>query len=168
MNDRLPASYSVSGLAKGKIISVVDKLIFEGYLRYAGADYVLSPKHTTGTILARNAVLNLSSEDPGHPGIGQDKNKSPSYGRAAAQADQHPGCLRVQSAAFKSLGELDLFERFGIIVPFLWKAGKFIPDPGDDIVIDNTTSSSSLAGLNPSSPQYGRCSILMAAQMLLR
>ena len=48
----------IRGCAKGKIISVVGKLIFAGYLRYAGADYVLSPKHTTGTILAWNAVLN--------------------------------------------------------------------------------------------------------------
>ncbi len=44
------------------------------------------------------------------------------------------------NAAFKSLSDLHLFERFGVIVPFLWKAGKFIPFPSDDIVIDNTTS----------------------------
>ena len=43
-------------------------------------------------------------------------------------------------AAFKSLHELRLFERFGVIVPFLWKAGKFISFPTDDIIVDNTTS----------------------------
>ena len=43
-------------------------------------------------------------------------------------------------AIFKSLADLQLFERFGIIVPFLWKAGKFIPEPGHDIIVDNTTS----------------------------
>ncbi len=48
----------IRGLVKGKIISIVDKLAFERYLRYAGADYVLSPKHETGRILARHAVLN--------------------------------------------------------------------------------------------------------------
>jgi Trk K+ transport system NAD-binding subunit len=44
------------------------------------------------------------------------------------------------NAAFKSLTDLNLFERFGIIIPFLWKAGKFIPFPHNDIVVDNTTS----------------------------
>jgi Trk K+ transport system NAD-binding subunit len=130
----------IRGLARGKIISVVDKLAFAGYLRYAGADYVLSPKHTTGMILARNAVLNLSSNDV---------QEIPGYDRIIISLDHAAekelrlinipvvfGC----KAAFKSLGDLDLSGRFGITAPFLWKAGKFIPDPGEDIVIDNTTS----------------------------
>ena len=130
----------IRGLAKGKIISVVDKLAFAGYLRYAGADYVLSPKHTTGMILAHNAVLNLGSTDV---------QEIPGYDRIIISLDHAAekelrlinipvvfGC----KAAFKSLGDLDLFGRFGITAPFLWKAGKFIPDPGEDIVIDNTTS----------------------------
>ena len=130
----------IRALAKGKIISIVDKLIFERYLRYAGADYVLSPKHTTGTILARNAVLNLSSEDtPEIPGFDRIKINLRHTEEQQLRLINIPvvfGC----KAAFKSLGELDLFVKFGIIVPFLWKAGKFIPDPGNDIVVDNTTS----------------------------
>ena len=35
----------IRGLVKGKIISVVDKLSFERYLRYAGADYVVRGDH---------------------------------------------------------------------------------------------------------------------------
>ena len=46
----------------GKIISIVDRLSFERYLRYAGADFVLSPKHETGRILARHAVLNPAAD----------------------------------------------------------------------------------------------------------
>ena len=130
----------IRGLAKGKIISVVDKLTFAGYLRYAGADYVLSPKHTTGKILARNAVLNLSSND---------MEEIPGYDRIKINLEHAAGQeLRLINipvvfgcrAAFQSLGDLDLFGRFGITIPFLWKAGKFIPDPGNDTVIDNTTS----------------------------
>jgi Trk K+ transport system NAD-binding subunit len=130
----------IRGIASGKIISVVDKLSFAGYLRYAGADYVLSPKHTTGKILARNAVLNLSSNDvqeiPGYDRI------IISLGHAAEQELRLINIPVVFGckAAFRSLGELDLFGRFGITTPFLWKSGKFIPDPGKDTVIDNTTS----------------------------
>lgn len=127
-------------VTKGKIISVVDKLIFDRYLRYAGADYVLSPKHTTGKILARNAVLNPSSdEEPDIPGLGRVKinvNRTAGQELRLINIPVVSGC----SAAFKSLGDLDLYGRFGITVPFLWKDGKFIPDPTRDIVIDTTTS----------------------------
>jgi len=127
-------------VTKGKIISVVDKLIFDRYLRYAGADYVLSPKHTTGKILARNAVLNPSSDEeqdiPGLERIKINVNHSAGHELRLINIPVVFGC----SAAFKHLGDLDLYGRFGIIVPFLWKAGKFILDPAQDIVIDNTTS----------------------------
>jgi len=130
----------IRGLAAGKIISVVDKLTFAGYLRYAGADYVLSPKHTTGKILARNAVLNLSSGDvddiPGLDRIKINLNHTTAQEIRLINIPVVFGC----KAAFRSLRELDLYNRFGVIVPFLWKSGKFIQDPDPDTVIDNTTS----------------------------
>jgi Trk K+ transport system NAD-binding subunit len=142
MDERQTASVvlGVRELVKGKIISIVDKLSFNRYLHYAGADYVLSPKDTTGRLLARHAILNPNGDtEPDIPGLDRS---SISYQDAAGlelRLINIPlvfGC----KAAFKSLSELHLFERFGIIVPFLWKAGKFIPSPRDDIVIDNTTS----------------------------
>jgi voltage-gated potassium channel len=127
-------------LVKGKIISVVDKLSFERYLRYAGADYVLSPKHATGRILARHAVLNPSGDaEPDIPGLDRININLEHTAEQELRLINIPvvfGCR----AAFKSLSDLQLFERFGIIVPFLWKAGKFIPEPGRDIIVDNTTS----------------------------
>jgi voltage-gated potassium channel len=130
----------IRGLVKGKIISVVDKLVFEKYLRYAGADYVISPKQTTGMILARNATLNPGSEDIRDiPGLSRVRINLNHAGEQEFRLINIPvvfGC----SAAFKSLGELDLLNRFGITVPFLWKAGKFIPQPAIETVIDNTTS----------------------------
>jgi voltage-gated potassium channel len=130
----------IRGMAKGKIISIVDKLIFDRYLRYAGADYVLSPKHTTGRILARNAVLNPSGDEgqdiPGLDRIRINVNHTAGQELRLINIPVVFGC----KAAFRSLGELGLFQRFGIIVPFLWKNGKFIPDPPGDIIIDNTTS----------------------------
>jgi len=125
---------------QGKIISVVDKLSFDRYLHYAGADYVLSPKHATGRILARHAVLNTSGDtEPEIPGLDRI------YINLQHSEEQELRLINIPvvfgcSAAFKSLSELQLFKRFGIIVPFLWKAGKFIPEPTDDIIVDNTTS----------------------------
>jgi Trk K+ transport system NAD-binding subunit len=124
----------------GKIISIVDKLSYERYLLYAGADYVLSPKHETGRILARYAVLNPSGEvGPDIPGLNRININLQYANEQELRLINIPlvfGC----KAAFKSLKDLQLFERFGVIVPFLWKAGKFISLPGEDIVIDNTTS----------------------------
>ncbi len=127
-------------VTKGKIISVVDKLVFDRYLRYAGADYVLSPKHSTGKILARNAILNSSSgEEQDIPGLDRIKinvNHTAEQELRLINIPVVSGC----SATTKSLGDLDLYGRFGITVPFLWKDGKFIPDPARDMVIDTTTS----------------------------
>ena len=127
-------------IVKGKIISVVDKLSFERYLHYAGADYVLSPKHATGRILARHAVLNPSGDaEPDIPGLDRININLEHTAEQELRLINIPvitGCRAI----FKSLADLQLFERFGIIVPFLWKAGKFIPEPGHDIIVDNTTS----------------------------
>jgi voltage-gated potassium channel len=142
MNERQTASI-VLGIrehVKGKIISIVDKLSFDRYLQYAGADYVLSPKHTTGRLLARHAVLNPNGDtEPDIPGLDRI---SIDFQNAAGQELRLINIPLVFgcNAAFKSLFDLHLFERFGVIVPYLWKAGKFIPSPGDDIIVDNTTS----------------------------
>jgi voltage-gated potassium channel len=142
MDERQTASIvlGIRGQVSGKIISVVDKLSFDRYLHYAGADYVLSPKHTTGRLLARHAVLNPNGDtEPDIPGLDRIHINFREAAGQELRLINSPlvfGC----NAAFKSLFDLHLFERFGIIVPFLWKAGKFIPFPSEDIVIDNTTS----------------------------
>ncbi len=125
---------------EGRIISIVDKLSFERYLKYAGADYVLSPKHETGRILARHAVLNPAADiEPDIPGLNRIKinlQHAPEQELRLINIPVATGC----KASFRSLNDLHLFERFGVIVPFLWKAGKFIQSPGNETVIDNTTS----------------------------
>ena len=130
----------IRGQVTGKIISIVDKLSFDRYLHFAGADYVLSPKHATGRLLARHAVLNPNWDtEPDIPGLDRININFQHAAGQELRLINIPlvfGC----NAAFKSLFDLHLFERFGVIVPFLWKAGKFIPSPSDDIVVDNTTS----------------------------
>ena len=142
MDERQTASIvlGIREKVNGKIISVVDKLSFDRYLRYAGADYVLSPKHTTGKLLARHAVFNPA---------GDNEHDIPGLNRINLDL-RHPGVRELRlinvplvfgcNAAFKTLFDLNLFERFGIIIPFLWKAGKFIPVPREEMVVDNTTS----------------------------
>jgi len=122
---------------QGRIIAVVDKLSNDRYLRYAGAEYVLSPKHVTGRILAHHAVLTS------HRGI-------PDAGLARSPFDEpesHEGVLRLihipitpgSRAQGKSLKELALFENYGFDVIFISKNGRFTFRPGDKDLIDNST-----------------------------
>jgi Trk K+ transport system NAD-binding subunit len=127
-------------MARGKIISVIDKIAFERYLRYAGADYVLSPKDSTGRILARHAVLNPAGdtvqEIPGLDRITININHTPDNGIRLINIPVIAGCI----AQGKNLRELRLFDKYGIIVLFLWKEGTFVAQPGEDVIVDDTTS----------------------------
>ncbi|WAC04913.1 MAG: NAD-binding protein [Methanoregula sp.] len=127
-------------MARGKIVAVVDKLSFDRYLRYAGAEYVLSPKHATGRILARHAVLNPSGDTaPEIPGLERLSINLADHRERELLLINIPvvtGCR----AAGKTIAELELFERFGVLVLFLWKSGTFKPLPDGSDIIDNTTS----------------------------
>lgn len=141
-DERLTANIilGIRGLTKGKIISVVDKLSFDRYLRYAGAEYVLSPKHATGRILARHAVLNTGGDSPVEiPGLDRtsiNSSRKPSQELRLINTPVVPG----SPAAGKTLGELKLLEKYGVHVLFLWKSGTFFNRPGCDNVADSTTS----------------------------
>jgi voltage-gated potassium channel len=141
-DERLTANIilSIRELAKGKIIAVVDKLSFDRYLRYAGAEDVLSPKHSTGKILASHAVLNMNGdafpEIPGFDRIGINFQHTPEDELRLINIPVFPGC----KAEGKTLRDIELFGRYGIVVLFLWKAGTFIAHPSADDVIDRTTS----------------------------
>lgn len=127
-------------MAKGRIISVVDKLAFDRYLRYAGADYVLSPKHSTGRMLARHAALNPGGDAvPDIPGLDRISLSLPQNREHELRLIAIPvvgGC----GADGRSLGELRFFDRDGIFVFSLWKSGVFVPCPHDDIIVDDTTT----------------------------
>jgi voltage-gated potassium channel len=140
--ERLTASIilGIRRMAQGKIIAVVDKISFSRYLRYAGADYVLSPKHSTGRILARHAVLNPGgdtvAEIPGMDRITINFDHTPEREIRLINTPVVAGC----NAEGKNLRELQLFKRYGILVLFLWKSGTFVAQPCDDIIVDDTTS----------------------------
>jgi voltage-gated potassium channel len=141
-DERLTANIilGVRRMAKGKIISVVDKLSFDRYLRYAGADYVLSPKHSTGRMLARHAIINPGGDSvPDIPGLDRISLTQPMGSEHELRLINIPvvaGC----NAEGKNLRELRLFDRYGIFILCLWKSGTFIRYPHEDIIIDDTTS----------------------------
>lgn len=141
-DERLTANI-ILGIRKmtgARIISVIDKLSFDRYLRYAGADYVLSPKHSTGRILARHAVLNPEGdtvqEIPGMDRITINVNHTPDHEIRLINIPVVAGC----KAEGKSLRELQLFEKYGILILFLWKSGTFVAQPGDGVIVDDSTS----------------------------
>ncbi len=141
-DERLTANIvlGIRQLTTGKIISVVDKLSFDRYLRYAGADYVLSPKYATGRILAHHAVLNPAADAiPEIPGLDRLNISAADHQQRELRLINIPvvtGC----SAAGKTLQELNLSGRFGILVPFLWKRGTFIQSPRESELVDCNTS----------------------------
>ena len=140
--ERLTANIilGIRKMARGKIISAIDKISFERYLKYAGADYVLSPKDSTGRILARHAVLNPAGdtiqEIPGLDRITININHTPDNDIRLINIPVISGC----NAQGKNLRELRLFDTYGIIVLFLWKEGTFVAHPSDDVIVDDTTS----------------------------
>ncbi|HVP93976.1 MAG TPA: NAD-binding protein [Methanoregulaceae archaeon] len=120
----------------GRIIAVVDKLSFDRYLRDAGAEYVLSPKHVTGRMLARHAELTA------HHTVPIDLSGSDQI--LLDSISSYEGILRIihipimpgTKAAGKTLQELDLINRYGFYTLFLARGGKFVFHPGDDELID--------------------------------
>jgi len=127
-------------LTPARIISIVDKISFDRYLRYAGAEYVLSPKQVTGRILARHAVLNPGGDtEPAIPGLDRLTINGEEFPEKNLRLIHIP-VMPESKAAGKPLGGLNLHGQYGVIVPFLWKAGRFISRPNPSETIDATTS----------------------------
>jgi Trk K+ transport system NAD-binding subunit len=129
----------VRDTTRGSIIAVVDDLAYDRFLRYAGAEYVLSPKNSTGKILARHAVIR-PDVDTIFEAISLDHMKI-EEGSARdgtlklVKVPVMPGCI----AFGKSLGELGLYERYGVDLLFLWKAGEFVASPRREDSLDAST-----------------------------
>jgi voltage-gated potassium channel len=123
---------------QARIIAVVDDLAYDRYLRYAGAEYVLSPKNFTGKILARHAVLRPEA-DTIYEAISMNQvkrdNESARTTLRLIKAPIMEGCRCIG----QTLGDLALYDRYGVDVLFFWKAGDFVLYPKDDDIIDTST-----------------------------
>ncbi len=130
----------IRSVTRGKIISVVDKLSFDRYLRYAGADYVLSPKDVTGRILARHAALGPGGDTASDISGAERNGTGPDHRLPHELRLVHLPVGPVSGAAARTLGSLGLFERYGILVLSLWRSGIFVAKPGADEIIDRNSS----------------------------
>ncbi|TAJ45821.1 potassium channel family protein [Methanofollis fontis] len=125
----------VRGMTKARIIAVVDNLGYDRYLRYAGAEYVLSPKTVAGRILGRHAITG----SPGETILG--------ISRTAAETESGLSLLSLVSvpvmagsrAVGRTFADLALPERYGISVLFFWKGGSFDRFPRGEDRIDAST-----------------------------
>jgi voltage-gated potassium channel len=138
-NERTAANVilGIRELTQGKIIAVVDDLAFDRYLRYAGADFVLSPKNSAGKILARHATEGshsaiLDAIMPESPAI-----EIRSDSEEALQLVNIP-MMPGTTAAGKSIRDLELFPRYGVLLLSYWKGGVFVPTPDESDTVDET------------------------------
>lgn len=123
-------------LTRGKIIAVVDRLSYDRYLREAGAEYVLSPKHITGRILARHAELTAH-----HAGALDSSGIEHAILDTTGSYDSilkvvHIPVMPGSKSAGKTLKEIGLYEKYGFYTLFLARSGKFVFHPGEDETVD--------------------------------
>ena len=120
------------------IVAVVDNLSFDRYLRYAGAEYVFSPKNSTGKILARHALVTPDIAAVVDV-IGSDLPFSLTNPQGQSLWLIKIPILPGTRAVNRTIRELDLYQRFGVDIVILWHAGVFMLTPGPDKVIDTQT-----------------------------
>ncbi|MDD1709085.1 MAG: NAD-binding protein [Methanoregulaceae archaeon] len=135
-------------MVSGKIIAVIDKLALERYLKYAGADYVVSAKHVTGRIIARHAALTTHIDTI----IDETINEKIPNGRLPDEQNR----LRIinlpiipgSRAEGKTLNELALFERYGFFTLLISRGGNFRLYPEGEETVDATTMLFLIGNLN--------------------
>lgn len=139
-DERLTATIilGISESTSGRIIAVVDDLSYDRYLRYSGAEYILSAKNFTGKILAKHAFL-TPDVDTIYETVSQIHIKN---GREtsdnALKLIKVPiidGCISLG----KTLSDLNLLKKYDVDILFFWKNGKFVMKPDPDDEIDSST-----------------------------
>lgn len=139
--ERLTASIvlGIRELTDATVVAVVDKLTFERYLRFAGADVVLSPKHVTGQILARHVALTSHVDT-----LIEETMPNGNGGGLKASPDNTLRIINIpilhgSSAAGRRLGDLELFSRYEADCLLLSRRGHYVLYPGPDEVLDTST-----------------------------
>ena len=125
IRDRTPA----------ELIAIVDDPAFDRYLRYAGAEYVLSPKHMTGRMLARHGFVNADVEV-----VADAAPSDMIYDRSLHHGQElvlvKTPVLRGSPAVDRTLAEIGFFSKYGVEPLILWRTGEFTLLPGGDAVVD--------------------------------
>ena len=120
------------------VIAVVDDPAFDRYLRSAGAEYVLSPKHMTGRMLARHGFVAAD--------VGSVADPLPAGPVARGQSPTVPELVLVKApvphgspAVDRTLAEIGFCPNFGVEPLIIWRSGVFTLLPGEDAVVDAST-----------------------------
>lgn len=120
---------------RAELIAVVDDPAFDRYLRYAGAEYVLSPKHMTGRMLARHGFVSADVESVA------DATPPDFVFRRSARHGQDlvlvkAPVLRGSPAIDRTLAEIGFYPNYGVEPLILWRGGAFTLLPAGDAVVD--------------------------------
>ncbi|HTY90633.1 MAG TPA: NAD-binding protein [Methanocella sp.] len=118
---------TASQMSGCKIIALVERLDLAEYLKYAGADIVISPKQILGINMGMTAISSINFEVTNVVDLGEDMKicKLPVY----------PDNPMVG----KKLKELGIREKTGANIVGAFKDGKFIINPPADMEVDEAT-----------------------------
>lgn len=118
---------TASQMSGCRIIALVDRLEGAEFLKYAGADIVISPKQILGINMGMTAVSSINFEVTNVVELGEDMNicKLPIY----------PDNPMVG----KKLREIGIREKTGADIVGAFKGGKFIVNPPADMAVDEAT-----------------------------
>ncbi|MBN2734615.1 MAG: NAD-binding protein, partial [Methanomicrobiaceae archaeon] len=123
---------------EASITAIVDDLSYNRYLKYAGADHVISPKDFTGKIIVRHVSLTPEVDILFEASV-RDRKKRPENLKNPLKFVY----LTVTGdcpVIGKTLNELALFETYGIFPAFIMDKGNFHIEGGGDIKIQRSTT----------------------------
>ncbi|MFP4174640.1 MAG: potassium channel family protein [Halobacteriales archaeon] len=110
-----------------RVIVLVRDLSLEKYLRYAGADAVLTPRHLVGRRIAERIRNEVSLAYSDVTGLGD--------GFAIVELTVFPGSPLYG----RRLGDCEEFDSTNLAVAGVWDQGVFVPSPLPETRIDNNT-----------------------------
>jgi voltage-gated potassium channel len=128
-NDEKNASIilTAKGLCNIKVISLVEDIAKEGYLKYAGADQVISPKTLFGTYIGRKAVDPLTDHLAGATRFFENLN--------IVEFPIYPGSELISA----KLKDAKIRQETGANIVGLWTRGRLSLNPGPEDIIKESS-----------------------------
>ncbi|MCZ7403090.1 MAG: NAD-binding protein [Candidatus Methanoperedens sp.] len=128
-NDEKNASIILTAkeLCNIKVISLVEDVAKEGYLKYAGADQVISPKTLFGTYIGRKAIDPLTDHLAGATRFFEDLN--------IVEFPIYPGSSLISM----KLKDTNIRKKTGANIVGLWTGGRLSLNPVPDDIIKESS-----------------------------
>jgi voltage-gated potassium channel len=128
-NDEKNASIILTAkkLCNIKVISLVEDVAKSGYLKYAGADQVISPKTLFGNYIGRKAIDPLTDHLAGATRFFEDLN--------IVEFPIYPGSSLIST----KLKEAMIRRKTGANIVGLWTRGRLSLNPGPDDIIKESS-----------------------------